>query len=352
VETQIFQWIKGLQERGHVCTVLADRCDDSLKEEEVYKGIPIKRLPFDRMIAKLDPQAIRPIREYLESIVREFQPDVIHLNVCVGWGALAFLLFRSLFPMPIVSTIHSSFFWDGKSIPLIEKFFSAVDQICCVSNSILQEMETRLPSFKDRYRVIHNGLSMPTIAPSPLPFSPPTLLLLGRLRPEKGFDTALKSFSLLRESGLDAKLLIAGEGGQLSLLETLVCELGLTDCAEFVGKVAGEEIPSLINRATLVVVPSHFEAFGLVALEAMQMARPVIASRVGGLSELISDGETGLLIPPRDPVTLYSTMRDLLTQPEKAIQMGVQGRKRAAEFTLDQNMMQYEQLYANLVGIT
>jgi glycosyltransferase involved in cell wall biosynthesis len=111
---------------------------------------------------------------------------------------------------------------------------------------------------------------------------------------------------------------------------------------------AGEAAP-LINRATLVVMPSHFEAFGFVAVEAMQMQRPIIASNVGGLREIVSDRETGLLVPPKDPWALCQAMEAILRQPAKAVEMGIEGRKRAIErYSLKENLDRYEELFANL----
>ena len=104
-----------------------------------------------------------------------------------------------------------------------------------------------------------------------------------------------------------------------------------------------------INQSTIVLVPSFFESFGLTALEALQLERPVIASRVGGLVEIISDGETGLLIPPKDPIALCGAIQTLLSDPQKTIKMGIDGRKSAMErFSLQKNVEQYINLYEEL----
>jgi starch synthase len=97
-------------------------------------------------------------------------------------------------------------------------------------------------------------------------------------------------------------------------------------------------------------VPSILESFGLVILESMQLQRPVIASAVQGVSEVIADGKTGLLVPGQDPSALCRAIQTLLSQPERAIQMGLEGRKRAMGFTIDRNADQYEDLYRELKG--
>lgn len=351
IETQALQFVEELQKRGHRCEVLAQKDWPSWKEDEIYKGISIKRFAFNTIIAKQDIAKIRLIKVYLERIIEGFQPDILHLNLPIGWGAFVFLLFGSLFQMPIVLTCHYPFTQDERSALLIQKFFSTVDQICCVSKWVLEEMEKLAHKTKNPLRLIYNGLSMPEIVYSLLPFSPPVLLLLGRLSTEKGFDTGIEAFSLLKQSGSNARLIIAGEGASRSSLQSLVDRLGLGGSVQFTGGLARDDVHSLINRATLVVMPSHVESFGLVALEAMQMQRPVIASAVGGLREIISDGKTGFLIPPRDAISLFQAIERLLKQPEKTVQMGIEGRKRAMDFTLDRNVGQYENLYEELVKL-
>ena len=351
METQALQFIKNLQKKDYQYLVLAQKDHPTWKEDETYQDISIRRFDYDEMIATRNPKNLRLFKETLEWIEKEFQPKLLHLNVCVGRSALAFLLFRNMFRIPIIVTVHAPLFYKSTIPPLIEKIFPVVDQVCCVSNWVLNETKKILPVTEYKLRLIYNGLPMPEIPPTPLSFSPPTLLLLGRLSWEKGFETAIEAFSLLKKSDPVVRLLIAGEGNLGPFLKHLVHHLGLIDSVQFIGEVERAEVPSLINRATLVIVPSYSESFGLVALEAMQMQRPVIASDIGGLPEVISDGETGLLVPPRDPLALCRGIQSLLEDPEKAIRMGLQGRKRAVEkFTIHQNMTQYENAYNKLIG--
>ena len=115
------------------------------------------------------------------------------------------------------------------------------------------------------------------------------------------------------------------------------------------GKLSRDVVFSIMNESTLVIVPSYSESFGLVALEAMQMERAVIASSVGGLPEVVSDGKTGLLVPPQDVQALYLAIESLLANSSRAIEMGKEGRKRAIEmFTIDRNVSQYEDLYIQM----
>ena len=104
-------------------------------------------------------------------------------------------------------------------------------------------------------------------------------------------------------------------------------ELGVTDAVRFLGQVS--PIQAAIERAAVVVVPSMGEGFGMVALEAMERSRPVIAASIGGLSELVRDGETGLLIPAGEPEPLRDAIVRIAGDLELARQMGAAGRRRA-----------------------
>jgi glycogen(starch) synthase len=348
IETQGFQFVKGLQERGHLCTVLAQKDQASWAGEETYRGIPIQRFDLNAIIEKRELGLIRSIQNYIEKTLREFQPDIIHLNACLSGSAFAFLLFQQMFQRPIVFTSHAPYLHEGQFPPLIEKVASSVDQICCVSNWVLQEMKKHLPHLTSKMRCIYNGLPMPEAELHPLSFSPPILLAFGRLSPEKGFDTAIRAFALLRKSGSNAQLLIAGGGPHRFSLEKLAAELELGPSIQFTGVLSEEEVIAAFNRATLVIVPSLIESFGLVILEAMQHSRPVIASRVEGVPEVVADGETGLLVPSQDPKALCQAIQTLLRDPERAVQMGMRGRERAMKFTIQQNVAQYEDVYREL----
>jgi glycogen(starch) synthase len=348
-ETQCIQLIDCLQERGHESSVIAQRDHPDFLQEETYRGTPIRRFDFNGLIEKRELQNIRFIKEYLDLVLKEFQPDVIHLNTVTRGSSFVFLLLRQMFNMPVVATIHSPDY-EGAILSHVKQICSRVDRICSVGDWVLQQMEKFFPQYKNKFKVICNGLKIPEIDPLPLPFDPPTILLLGRLSIEKGFDTAIKAFSLVKKRGTHAQLVIAGSGPERAFLEHLVNKLGLVDLVRFTGELSREEVPCIINKATLFLVPSHFEPFGLVALEAMQMQRPVIASNVGGLPEIVSHEETGLLVPPEDPEALCNAIQQLLDKPDVAIRMGIKGRMRAMEkFSLEPSVVEYEELYEQLL---
>jgi len=349
IETQSLQFIEHMQKRGHEYQVFAQKDSAELKDREELKGITIKRFSFNEVISKKEIKLLHSIQSELQATLREFQPDIIHLNANVGGSAFVFLLFIKMFDIPIVSTIYAPYSYKNKIPPIIEKLAHAVNVMCCISKWVLSEMKTKLPQIKSKLQLIYCGLPAPEDLPSPLSFSPPILLLLGRLSVEKGFATAIEAFSLLKKEGSQAKLVIAGDGPERMKLEKLTNELGLNNSVTFKGNLKEEEIYPLFNEATVVIVPSLIESFGLVILEAMQMSRPVIASRVEGIPEVVSEGETGLLVPMQNPVAFYEAIQQLLKDPEEAIRLGKMGRQKAIDhFTLTPYLTQYEALYREL----
>lgn len=349
-ETQGLLLLEALQQRGHQCMVVAQKYHLNWEDKEFYQGIPIKKFPFNEMIKNRDLKSLRPIKESLEEIAKEFQPDILYLNTLGNGSAFVFLLFHKIFRASTVLTVHSPYFEEdvyGNKVPLlVEQICSQVDQICCASKWGLSIMEKFLPLHKEKMKMIYYGISGPSIQPVSLPFSPPVILLLGRLSSEKGFEVGIEAFSLLRKSGSNAKLIIAGEGDERPFLEHLIDKLGLREVTQFTGGLTRDEVYAAINRSTFVVMPSHFEGFGLVALEAMQMGRAVIASDVGGLPEIVSHGERGLLVPRQNPVALCLAMQDLLDVPEETVQMGKRAREWALKtYLLKENVDQYEALF-------
>jgi glycosyltransferase involved in cell wall biosynthesis len=198
--------------------------------------------------------------------------------------------------------------------------------------------------------VIYDGLEPLTSSPAPLEFEAPRILCIGRLAPEKGFDLAVSAFATLTDRFPAARLIIGGDGPERSSLERQVADLGLTARVDFVGWVPPKRVQVLMNRATVVVLPSWTEALPLVAAEAGQVRRPVVATRVGGMPEVVRDGETGLLVEPGDSPGLAAAISSLLECPERAKRLAERAQERAdALFSLDGCVAAYDALYRQLL---
>jgi glycogen(starch) synthase len=191
--------------------------------------------------------------------------------------------------------------------PLARRVLQRAHVVICASNALAdaaRELGAR------EVRVIPSGVELPEHVGAPA--EPPEILFVGRLSSEKGILE-------LVQAAEGMTLTIAGDG---PLRERVPNALGF---------VPHHELAPLYERAAVVAVPSHREGFGVACAEAMAHARPVVASAVGGLLDLVVDGETGLLVPPRDVAALRAALERLLGDPELRRRLGEAGRERVLE---------------------
>jgi glycosyltransferase involved in cell wall biosynthesis len=184
----------------------------------------------------------------------------------------------------------------------------------------------------------------------------PIVLCPRRLVEKNGVDVAVRAARGLADRGVRAALLVAGEGPERAALDRRVAELGLEAHVRFLGDVSAAAMPGLCRRAALVVVPSVpskgvEEATSIAVLEAQACARPVVASALGGLREIIVDGETGALFPPGDAAALAAAAARVLTDPGYAARLGAAAATHIREHHSHlAGARQYAEVYRTLVG--
>ena len=330
--------------------VIVTRQDSAdLPRLDSYCGIPIHRFPFCTALAGHDLNQIAAVRREVVRLKRDFAPDLIHLH---NYGPS--LLFdhqtRAARRAPVLFTVQlelSPYRGNGADT-LLTKILVSADWVTCVSSDTLAQARRRSPEITSRSSLIFNSLAVPTLTSRPLA-TPPKLLCVGRLDRQKGFDLALTAFAAIVDRFPGARLTIAGDGSQRSALERQCADLRLSRVVDFTGWVAPDEIPELINTSSAVIIPSRWEGLPLVGIQAASMARPVIATRISGLSELVAHCETGLLIEPEDVAGLADAITFVLTHREQAAGMGRAARRRVQElFSWDACVDAYDALYRRL----
>jgi D-inositol-3-phosphate glycosyltransferase len=188
------------------------------------------------------------------------------------------------------------------------------------------------------------------------------VLFVGRIDPVKGIDTWFKAMALVVEENpaLRGKLHVCLIGGdmdedepdaEVKRLQALKDELGIGDIVSFLGKRAQESLPCYYASANVVVMPSRYESFGMVALEAMACGTPVVASDVGGLSFVVRDGETGFLVPEGDARAMADCLGRLLRDPELRERLGKRGEQVAREYAWPRIADQIEAMYRDIVTV-
>ncbi len=204
------------------------------------------------------------------------------------------------------------------------------------SQAVRQELldrDTVLPPLA----VIPNGVDSTRFRPLPARHDdPPVVLFVGRLVAQKGVDVLLRAFAAVLARLPQARLVIAGDGDQALYLQRLARYLGVMARVEFVGWQSGEDLVRCYGHCDVVAMPSRYEPFGLVALEAMSCGRPVVAARTGGLAEIVDDGRTGILVPAGDHLRFAQALVRLLTDDQAREKASLAAREEALRHQWDE----------------
>lgn len=158
----------------------------------------------------------------------------------------------------------------------------------------------------------------------------PRVLFVGRLAPQKGVGTLVAAAGLLEDPS--AQVLLVGDGPERKALEREPKRIGVGDRVHFVGFLAHERLPAVLAHADLLVLPSIYEELGPVLLEAMQAGLPIVASKTGGIPDVIEDGVNGLLVPPGNPGALARAIDRLLADRDLARRLSEEARQRAKDY--------------------
>ena len=339
----------GLKARGHEFAVVTSQGRRSKKARETVNGVPVYRFPFHPALLSRDLKRIAGIIREIRILKQRFNPDVIHINS--SEPSLFFQEKTQSSPeIPCRVTVHMSLSCQYGTNTLFQRVLHKAGHVTAISRSIMEDVRHFVPEAAPRVTLLLNALPEPEVAAEPLNPVRPRLLCLGRLSEEKGFDVALRAVPKVLEKHKGARLIITGEGPEEMNLKALASRLRISGAVEFTGPVPLTEVQQAINRAFLVLVPSRWrEPFGLVALQAAQMGRPVIASNTGGLREIVIPGKTGWLFEKGNSAALAQRINQLLDSPRTAMEMGDRAREWSREkFDFHQWIRDYERVFLNL----
>ena len=265
-------------------------------------------------------------------------PDVVHAH---DWlVAHPAITLAEFFDVPMVSTLHAteagrhSGWVSGpisRQVHAVESWLAREsDSIIACSASMRDEITALFGPGLAEITVIRNGIDS-----GRWPFArrrprsgPPELLYLGRLEYEKGVHDAIAALPRIRRGHPGTTLTIAGDGTQQDWLIEVARKHRVLGAVRFAGLVDHDRMLELLHRADVAVLPSHYEPFGIVALEAAAAGAPLVTSTVGGLGEAVIDGETGLSFPPRDVAALAAAVRAALDDPAAAQRRALAARER------------------------
>jgi glycosyltransferase involved in cell wall biosynthesis len=305
-------------------------------------GVPVHAIP---MRADVDPITFTRVLAYLA----QHRPTILHTHLvhADAYGQTA----GTMAGVPVrLSTKHGfNEFREGHIFALGDRTIGALaHRQIAISRGLARYLAETEGFSEPDFEIVHYGIA-PGPAPEPYAGTEPRFLCVGRLIPIKGHVVLLRAFRRVLDERPDARLDIAGRGVLEHGLKDLARELGLLDAVHFLGHVT--PIQKAVEDALALVVPSLGEGFGMVALEAMERARPVIAASIGGLDDLVRDGETGLLVPAGESEPLAQAILTLANDPVRAAEMGRAGRARALErFPEDRCTDRTEEVYRYWLG--
>ena len=279
-----------------------------------------------------DADAVESLAAHLAAV----RADVIHNHMyhaeVIGTQA-ALRVAEAGLPRPfVVGTVHSSRIRSADDVALLRELTPLMDHVIAVSTSIVRKIDGE-GRHGAPVSLIYNGIDLQrydNLVPCctlreeyGLPAEGPIVGVVARLEQEKGHPTLIEAWPHVQAVYPDATLLVIGEGSRLETLTAQVQELGIERSVIFTGR--RDDVPEVTKSLDVAVLPSYREAQGLTILEAMALSRPVVASNVGGIPEMIEDGKTGLLVPPHDAVALGDAILRLLQDHPLADTLGRAG---------------------------
>ena len=297
--------------------------------------------------------------------------DLIHSHYWLS-GRLG-LLFADHWGVPLVSTFHTLAQLKNRvaesaaereqtvRYEIERRTMAGSDRVVALTaidrQQILRHYATHSP-----IDVIPGGVDLNRFSPMPrgqaraaLGLAPhqKILLFVGRIQRLKGLEVLVRAFARLGD--LDARLLVVGgqpgtspESREIARLQHLVAKLGIEDRTGFVGAVAHEQLPLYYSAADVTVMPSSYESFGLVAVESLACGTPVVATRVGGLTSIVHDGETGLLVPWRDAQMFAESLRRVLEDTDLRRRLAANARESVLGYGWDRIADEHLALYEDL----
>jgi N-acetyl-alpha-D-glucosaminyl L-malate synthase BshA len=325
------------------------------------KGLPKKSFEQGFHIHRIYAPRIRILGSikwciHVLLLLKRLRPDVIHTQ---GMGmSLDCFFAKMLFEKPYIiwgqgSDVYLSWRFKGMISRLVLKNADAVI-------ALTKDMEKRMKKFCNRYiHVIPNGIDLKVFEKSSprkllpnlqITNSERILLFVGTLRPVKGLKYLIQAMNILRNTGVEkVKLIIIGDGEERQALKHLVKQLHLEDRVIFVGKIPNEKVPNYMTIADIFVLPSLSEGFPIVTLEAMASGLPIIASRIGGMPEIVEDGVNGFLVEPANPRDIAEKVTFLLKDEELRGRISKKNKEKIKNYSWEKIIEKLEEIFLEVI---
>lgn len=326
------------------------------------------------------------IPEFVEGInlfaaQKEIHYDLIHSHYWMSGMAAEQL--RARWQTPIIHMFHTLVMMKNRVARSPEelegeyrlkgeqRILQIADRIVVATPAEQSQLEFLYKANSKKLRIIPPGVDLSHFYPIPrdearevigVPLKNRMILFVGRIEPLKGLETLIRALAYMQKTSQlvccpHSLVIVGGDpeetplnvNAEMARVQALVRELDIRDLVLFLGKKDQQTLPYYYSAADVVVVPSHYESFGMVALEAMACGTPVVASQVGGLGFLIRDGVTGYVIPDGEPELLGNRLMELILDPQLREKMGRQASQLAQEYSWERIAAEIANLYEEVL---
>jgi glycosyltransferase involved in cell wall biosynthesis len=306
-------------------------------------GVPVTVLLDQPAGRRADGRPEQALRE----LVAELRPAVVHAHLFASAAAAAHAVRGS--SVPLVVTEHTEGPWRDRRA-LSGLVHLRADRVLATSTAVRDRLVTDHGVAPHRIEVLlPAAAALPTADGPPAVPGRPAVGLVGRLVPDQGVDVLLRAAALVSTVVPQVAFLVVGDGPLRPELERRAVVLGLAGTVTFTGYRS--DATRLVGGLDVLAVPSRADGSPLVVCEAMAAGVPVVASRVGGLPDLVEDGGSGLLVRPGEPEDLARALVSLLLDPEAARRLGARGRSLAASRSHERLVDRVTQLYADVARV-
>ena len=352
-DSQLLAAAQELRSRGHDVMIVSLTALGPMGLEARALGIPTESLEMRRGFP--DPRGL--LR--LARLVRSWRPDVVHSHM-VHANLLARAL-RLVAPVPaLVSTIHNLYEGGALRMAAYRWTNALVDHMTIVSEAAAERFVNERIVGKEILRVVPNGVDLDRMGTPPAGARAAlraelgldrafVWLAVGRFEIAKDYPNMLRAFARVRPQAPQAVLLLVGRGSLQAETEALVDELHLREVVRFLG--VRNDVPAVMSAADGYVMSSAWEGMPMVLLEAAAAGLPIVATSVGGNHEVVVDGESGYLVPPRDDAALAAAMLRLSALPDtERRRMGGRGREHIrTHYGVQRLADRWEELYREVL---
>jgi glycogen synthase len=356
---------RALARRGHEVVVLTLHHPDA-PDDSVVEGVRVLRahadlpwVPHDNFLAQMASANHKLVQ--LTTRLRGWRPHVVHAHDwLVAWAGDTI---HALWDVPLVATVHATERGRNRghlppgqpsAINAVEWWLTyQADAVVTCSQFMVDEVRQAFHLPNGKVVEVPNGVDPHEWAAPPgtgRGNGGPWVFSWGRIQQEKGFQTLVEAAPLLRSAVPGIRVVIAGRGGFLGDLQHRAHDLGVADIVSFLGFVPDDQLVRHLQTCSCAVIPSLYEPFGIVALEALAAGAPLVAAASGGLTEVLGGTEAGLLHRPGDPGDLAHQVVRMLTEPGLATRCQTAGQHLVAErYTWDAVAAATEPVYEKAV---